>query len=338
MNGGYSKGALSRRYKSGEGPEQFGDATEWGGQDSGNRQLGRDGMHWVGDLIVEADVETSGESRELVLEIVEAGVKYRCTFDLATGRAEMSIDDIEPRDFESGSAQQGEGPVADTDVVAGTRHQLRFSNCDDQLLLWVDDELIQFDRPTGFDARLFRSDAKNHPQFVDTHPLDAAPTAVALDGGTGTVRRLRLYRDKYYIATRSSSAGIFDYDTNKLWQLVGGGRVSHGDFQRVLREPTMWAEFVGWETRRTVTFELGEDQFFPMGDNSPESLDARCWAGAKARNRLPRGVNRDAWQWSDKSYVPRELMVGKALVVFWPHSWNSPIPFTPNLKRIKLIR
>jgi signal peptidase I len=102
--------------------------------------------------------------------------------------------------------------------------------------------------------------------------------------------------------------------------------------------PEMWAEFQGWKTRRKVSFELGEDQFFPMGDNSPESLDARCWAGAKLRTPLPRGVNRDAWRWSDASYVPRDLLVGKALVVFWPHSWNSPVPFVPNLKRVKLIR
>ena len=53
---------------------------------------------------------------------------------------------------------------------------------------------------------------------------------------------------------------------------------------------------------------------------------------------LPRGVNQDAWRWSDDSYVPRDLLVGKALVVFWPHSWNSPVPFLPNFKRMKLIR
>ena len=85
-------------------------------------------------------------------------------------------------------------------------------------------------------------------------------------------------------------------------------------------------------------FVLQEDQFFPMGDNSPESLDARCWAGTKRQQQLPRGVNQDAWRWSDDSYVPRDLLVGKALVVFWPHSWNSPIPFLPNFKRMKLIR
>jgi signal peptidase I len=124
---------------------------------------------------------------------------------------------------------------------------------------------------------------------------------------------------------------------NKLWQITGAG-VTHKMIQDVFGQPDLWAEFVGWQTRQQVSFELQEDQFFPMGDNSPESLDARCWAGTKQRIQMLGNANEDAWKWFDKSFVPRELLVGKALVVFWPHSWNSPIPFTPNFKRFKLIR
>jgi signal peptidase I len=330
FNSGYSNGVLDSSYQPGVGPEQFGGVAEWGGQDGRRQQLGRDGLHWVGDLILEADVETSSDSNELMLELVEAGVKYRCRIDLSSGSAELSIDDVLPRSFEPGADGQDNGPpTAQTSVRAGSRHSLRFSNCDDQLLLWVDEDVIEFDRPTTFDARLFRSDNQNHPQYLATHPLDAAPVAVAVRGGKGTIHALRVDRDKYYIATNNSSYGIYDYEPSGI---------SHQEIQEVFAMPELWAEFQGWKTRRKVSFELGEDQFFPMGDNSPESLDARCWAGTKSRIPLPRGVNRDAWKWSDKSYVPRDLMVGKALVVFWPHSWNSPVPFVPNLKRVKLIR
>jgi signal peptidase I len=130
---------------------------------------------------------------------------------------------------------------------------------------------------------------------------------------------------------------MVDYDMNQLWVTIGRS-VTLKEFQEVLATPELWSEFQGWSSRRRVSFVLEEDQFFPMGDNSPESLDARCWAGWKAQIPLPRGVNEDAWIWSDKSYVPRDLLVGKAVVVFWPHSWNSPVPFWPNWKRIKLIR
>lgn len=339
LNGGYSKGEWNPKYRSGRGPEQFGGAAEWGGQDGARQGLGRDGLHWVGDLIFEADVETSAESRELMLELVEAGVKYRCRIELESGRAEFSIDDIEPRQFDEPAQSQGSGwPTAATSVRAGGRYAIRISNCDDQLLLWVDGDVIHFDRPTTFDSRRFRSNAENYPQFLATHPLDAAPAGLAVRGGKATVHSLRLDRDKYYISTNNSNFGIHDYDMNELWRLANGQSVSLADIQQVFGMRERWSEFVGWQTRRIVSFELDDDQFFPMGDNSPESLDARCWAGTKARIPLPRGVNRDAWVWSDKSYVPRDLLVGKALVVFWPHSWNSPVPFTPNVKRMKLIR
>lgn len=338
LNGGFSKGILSPRYKSGEGPEQFRGSAEWGGQDSTRAQLGRDGMHWVGDLILSADVETSADSQELVLELVEAGVKHHCVIDLTTGTATMLIDDIEPRFFDGETPGSGVGaPTAQTSVRAGGQHQIRFSNCDDQLLLSVDDEVVEFDRPTTFDARRFREEVKNHPQYLPEHPLDAAPAGIAVRGGASTIRNLTLHRDKYYISTQNSNFGIQDYDMNQMWRLSGGA-VSAKDIQGVFTMPDRWAEFVGWQTRRVVTFELEEDQFFPMGDNSPESLDARCWAGTKRQMPLPRLVNEPAWKWAKDHYVPRDLLVGKAIVVFWPHSWNGPIPFTPNLSRMKLIR
>ena len=66
------------------------------------------------------------------------------------------------------------------------------------------------------------------------------------------------------------------------------------------------------------SFELLDDQFFALGDNSPASSDARGWVG--------------------HHYVERENLVGKALFVYWPHSWWSPIPFLPNFKRMGFIR
>jgi signal peptidase I len=344
LNGGFSKGVFSRRYESGGDPEQFDGVSEWGGQDGGRQGAGRDGMHLVGDLIFETDVETSSDASELMLELVEAGVKYRCRIDLNSGQATLSIVDIETRSFDNAGGEQptaqqptAQQPTAQCGVLAGSRHHLRFSNCDDQLLLWVDGDVVAFDRPTTFDSRQFRQDDENYPQYLDSHPLDAAPAAIAIRGGSGTIRNLRVDRDKYYIATRNSNFGIYDYDMNKLWRLTGQ-QFTFKAIQDVFAMPDRWAESVIWQIRRQVSFELQEDQFFPMGDNSPESLDARCWAGSKNRIPLPRGVNRDAWQWSDKSYVPRDLLVGKALVVFWPHSWNSPLPFTPNFSRMKLIR
>lgn len=332
LNGGYSKGVFREGYQSGVGPEQF-DNAFWG-----NYKLAREGMHWVGDLILEADVETTEGSKELFFELVEAGVKFRCQVSLDSGSAVLSIvDETGGHPFDGGDGQDaGDIRKAATSIRAGQRHQVRFSNCDDQLLLWVDGDLVEFDGATTFDLRKIRSNAENYPHYLTSDPLDAAPVGLAIRGGAGTVHGLKIDRDKYYIATRiSEQSGLNDYDQRTIRE-VAGGSLSNREIQLTLAERDLWADLPIWQARRSVEFQLEEDQFFPMGDNSPESLDARCWAGTK--NRVRRGDNSDAYRWANASYVPRDLLVGKALVVFWPHSWSGPVPFTPNVKRMKLIR
>jgi signal peptidase I len=36
--------------------------------------------------------------------------------------------------------------------------------------------------------------------------------------------------------------------------------------------------------------------------------------------------------------VDRKLLTGKALLIYWPHAWNRPIPFLPNIQRMGFIR
>jgi signal peptidase I len=63
---------------------------------------------------------------------------------------------------------------------------------------------------------------------------------------------------------------------------------------------------------------MKKDQFFPLGDNSPASQDARSWG--------------------QPDYVARELLIGKALLIYWPHAWNRPVYFTPNFQRMGVIK
>ncbi|MCC9606981.1 S26 family signal peptidase [Blastopirellula sp. JC732] len=70
--------------------------------------------------------------------------------------------------------------------------------------------------------------------------------------------------------------------------------------------------------RALVSFTMEEEQYFPLGDNSAASLDGRLW---------PIG----------EQYVPGDLLIGKALFVYWPHSTHKPIPYFPNFRRMKFI-
>ena len=78
-------------------------------------------------------------------------------------------------------------------------------------------------------------------------------------------------------------------------------------------------------------FMLAADEYFMLGDNSAASADSRFW---------PSGHQ-----------VGRHLIVGRALVVFWPHAvptgwsiplkistWELRLPFLPNFARMRFVR
>lgn len=327
-----SDAVFNKDYISGD-IRHFGNQLRLGQYDTADK-----GSHWVGDLIFEADVETAADTQGLLMEIVEAGVRYQVELDLKTGSATLAILDGDQRRMFTGDGKSVESVTAKTGVVAGERVSVRLSNADDQLVLWIDDNVIEFDGPTTFDHRDYRLAADDRPHFKPgEHPLDAAPLGIAVRGGGATVRRLKVDRDKYYIATEASNDGLNDYDYNKLRDTRMPGS-SVAAMQQVLINPQAWDTFTGWDARRTVEFDLDADQYFPMGDNSPESADARCWTEFRADYLRSRKVDGDAYQWADKNYVPRDLLVGKAVMVFWPHTWSEPLPITPNFKRIQLIR
>jgi signal peptidase I len=38
------------------------------------------------------------------------------------------------------------------------------------------------------------------------------------------------------------------------------------------------------------------------------------------------------------SCVHRDLLIGKALFIYWPHSWDWPVPLFPNFARMGFVR
>jgi signal peptidase I len=64
-------------------------------------------------------------------------------------------------------------------------------------------------------------------------------------------------------------------------------------------------------------FTLGKDEFFVLGDNSPNSEDSRWWTRAGIGN------NRQSYR---EGVVPRDYLVGKALFVYWPGGFEFPWP------------
>ena len=267
------------------------------------------GLHWVDDLAVECLAEVTGNKGELALMLVRGGAKYYCRINLADGKATLSLADAagQPGEFVSDDgATTAASPTAQTSVHGRGSYRLRLSDCDHELLLWVNGSVVKFDGPTTFE-----SDDLIQPVYSAAEPGDLAPAGVGSHGAAVEVSQLKIYRDKYYIATTGTGN---DYDRP----------LDPARMQQVFADPTQWlaSGLFGETNRRHQAFVLEKDQFMPLGDNSPQSYDARYWL-------LP---------YSDHHYVERDLLIGKALLIYWPHTWNRPLPFLPNVSRMGPIR
>ncbi|MHC4557575.1 MAG: S26 family signal peptidase, partial [Planctomycetota bacterium] len=80
-------------------------------------------------------------------------------------------------------------------------------------------------------------------------------------------------------------------------------------------------------------FILNEDEFFVLGDNSPNSQDCRLWRRQGLANK---GLSPYR-----AGTVPRDYLVGRALFVYWPSGFRPfakfPFGIIPNIGRMHFI-
>jgi signal peptidase I len=294
------------------------------------------GMEWVGDLAVKADVEIHEAQGELLLDLVEAGVHFTARIDLTTGEATL---EIEGQDDFTATAQ--------TPITGAGEYQIQFANVDDQLILWVDGDLVKFEGEMGsavYDAdKVFGGRENAVPATSDDDPGDLSPVGIGARGANLTVNRLQVLRDIYYISAKAGDSALsprwygtgthLDYELpHYIGMLPDGTEVKPLENERQLfRDPSTWPRFY---TRHKREFPVESDQYFVMGDNSPESLDCRLWSG---------GANQERTSVPGGAYLNKQLMTGEAVYVFWPHSWGSfpfikQLPGFPNFWDMRLVR
>jgi signal peptidase I len=231
--------------------------------------------------------------------------RFQCRLDLSDRSIRLTVEGGNLA-FEDGKGQPqavADGPMAKDAIPAGKPFRVLFANVDSQLLVWINDDLVAFERSTAYSLPLRQPERLELPherfspddrpatpddakprKFLTQTTADYSPVGIASQGASVRVSHLRVLRDVYYHPNPER------------------GNEARGDVYPLAKDPQ----------------DAGRDQFFTLGDNSPQSLDARAWKTQK--------------------YVERKLLIGKAIYIFWPHSWDSPVPFTPNWKRMQFIR
>jgi hypothetical protein len=139
-------------------------------------------------------------------------------------------------------------------------------------------------------------DLGRDPNDAGERETNIQPKVKIFGSGKITLSHIAIFRDIHYIGRKSPG-------------VRGGGRATQGN-----------------------PFKLGKDEFFVLGDNSPNSEDGRWWS------QPGRGNNGVFYK---EGIVPRDYLVGKALFVYWPSGFRPSANFRfaliPNVGQMRFI-
>lgn len=167
----------------------------------------------------------------------------------------------------------------------------------------------------------------------------------------GEIENLSRFRfavvDQQLVLTYGSSTLVYDLGTginavgedreiSPQVQILGIGKLqlSHIALYRdihYLSDDAGHPDFRALRATENKPMELGEDEYFACGDNSPYSADSRLWDKRGLKNgegSYPAGV------------VPKDYLIGKAFFVHWPGGYRlkeEPIRWIPFPDGMKLI-
>ena len=147
-----------------------------------------------------------------------------------------------------------------------------------------------------YDGTKWTHDLGRGLEEVDMIRKDVEPRVEIFGSGSLALSRIAIFRDIHYTSLRYGNSGEYGRATKDA-------------------------------------FVLEQDQFFVLGDNSPNSEDCRWWDRPGIANE---GVGEYR-----KGIVPRDYLVGKALFVYWPSGFKPfaqfPFGVIPNVGRMRFI-
>jgi signal peptidase I len=224
-----------------------------------------DDRFWVGDLTLNCTVEITSVSdaqSELIFELTEGVRRYVCRINATSGQATLFRNDELSANSSSVNVEMAKAP---TPVRGPGTYTFAFANVDDRICLWVNNTWMNSGLvPFGKDAEFSAPDNRS-PQ-----ESDLIPAGIAARGLTARVSNLVLQRDIYYRAESvPNDAGDF---TSHEGELSDSLRIRES-----LTEPDEYGALYLRQHHEATFRQLGPDEFFVMGDNSPRSQDSRLW-------------------------------------------------------------
>jgi signal peptidase I len=206
--------------------------------------------NWVGDLMLEADVEVKDAQGELVFELSKGVDRFQARWDLASGRCGL---------VRLTNGQEVPLEQAETGLKKPGRYRIRFANIDERLTVWVDSSL-----PFG-EGIVYEPPLQRGP----TEENDLQPASIGAKGAVVAISHLKIWRDTYY------TVHIDRQEADYGGQSLNFARAADWEVLRDLPVSTMYVQ---------------PGHYLCLGDNSPESSDGRSWGLVPERLLLGRAM------------------------------------------------
>jgi signal peptidase I len=236
---------------------------------------------WVGDLMVECQAVISSPNDEVVLELSKGANRYQAIFH----KGEVKVTRTGP-----GETTFATRPTKLT--KAGT-YQLRFANVDCRLRVWVNGSALDL----GKEADYSPADCYGYSEAVG-----AIASAAFAPWQPGESRIQGTSPEEIQAMKRSTPTNAYAFPGGMTLQndlLSPASLRVNGTVE--VSQIKLWQDTFftpspsGGEFANLDTFYVQPDHYLCLGDNSGQSSDSRAW-----------GV------------VPKRLMLGKAIFVFFP--------------------
>jgi signal peptidase I len=242
--------------------------------------------NWVGDLMLECNLRVNKAEGEFWMELSKGINRFRARWDLSSGMCTLF-------------KQAPDGAVEELDrkstrIKGPGTYLVRFANVDARLTVWVDRDL-PFDNGRNYSPPEMRGPGEKD---LDDSALrarrgptenDLEPASLGSKGAAVEISGIKLWRDTYYTQNANESSDINTHADPHLTPLTAA------DWS----DPSKWAVFKDIPVK---TMYVQPAHYLCLGDNSQQSSDSRDWG-----------------------LVPQRLMLGRALLVYFPFDRAGPI-------------
>jgi len=262
------------------------------------------------DVALHIDIESDDAPVEISPILTARGMEFRARIGSGEGRGSVEM--------RSGDDPEGAWTTLDTGTFApfehGQVHDIEFWHVDQALWLFIDEHLVCGGAEKGGYERsplnrIEEATGKTQEELIAMYTKRGNGITAP-----GVLARTELYRKPSF-----------------RWAFSGGSFTLHNVSVKrdIVYQVNSYLPTRGGDPHFFPT--LTNDEFFMCGDNSSNSLDSRLWAPDSIEPWVRKMID------DDPGMVNRDLIVGKAFVVYFPAPLDNGPVLTPDVGRMRWI-